>query len=236
MTSDGATSDRSAASEVAAAKARLAQAKAAAKAARPWYKKKRFWVLAVVVIAVVANAAGGNKNNGGSGGGGSTPANSGAALTNYYKMVNHDLSSCVIGIGATQIELGQALSTSATQSDYVNLYQAAKQAEGPCDIAQNNDLLNLGLSSPPNGYPSLANFSLDMQSWADSDSVTVLKDIENVANDPSSTAYVATLISDAQSADADAHLLNNQAIRAARQDHIKSIGGNVLLYWDLTTG
>jgi hypothetical protein len=63
--------------------------------------------------------------------------------------------------------------------------------------------------------------------WADSDSVTVLKDIEAVANDPSSTADVATLIADSQTADADAdgHLLVNQATRAARQEGVKNIGG-----------
>jgi hypothetical protein len=97
----------------------------------------------------------------------------------------------------------------------VKLYTAAKQAEGPCDITQNNDLLNLGTLNTPSGYSSLANFSIDAQMWADSHSVTVLKDIEAVANDPSSTADVATLNADSQTAVADGHLLVNQATRAA---------------------
>ena len=234
MSQQGASSGKDAKSELAAAQARVASAKAAVKAARPWYQKKRFWVLGIIAAVVIVNAAGGNKGGGG-GGGGNSSQSAGATLTSYFKMVNNDLSQCVIGIGSTQIELGQALSSNATKSDDVNLYQAAQQAEGPCDITQNNDLLNLGLSNAPSGYASLSDFSLNMQIWADSDSVAVLKDIEKVANDPSSTANVATLITDAQTADADAHLLNNQAVRAARQDHIKSIGGNMLLYWDLTT-
>lgn len=119
----------------------------------------------------------------------------------------------------------------------MKLYTAAKQAEGPCDITQNNDLLNLGTLNTPSGYSSLANFSIDAQMWADSHSVTVLKDIEAVANDPSSTADVATLNADSQTADADAdgHLLVNQATRAARQEGVKNIGGNMNLFWTLST-
>ena len=117
----------------------------------------------------------------------------------------------------------------------MKLYTAAKQAEGPCDITQNNDLLNLGTLNTPSGYSSLANFSIDAQMWADSHSVTVLKDIEAVANDPSSTADVATLIADSQTADADGHLLVNQATRVARQEGVKNIGGNMILFWTLST-
>lgn len=119
----------------------------------------------------------------------------------------------------------------------MNLYTAAKQAEGPCDITQNNDLLNLGTLNTPSGYSSLANFSIDAQMWADSDSdsVMVLKDIEAVANDPSSTADVATLNADSQTAVADGHLLVNQATRAARQEGAKSTGGNMILFWTLST-
>jgi len=117
----------------------------------------------------------------------------------------------------------------------VNLYTAAKQAEGPCDITQNNDPLNLGTLNTPSGYSSLTNFSIDAQIWADSDSVTVLKDIEAVANDPSSTADVATLNADSQTAVADGHLLVNQATRAARQEGVKNTGGNMILFWTLST-
>lgn len=44
------------------AKAQAKAAKAAAKALRPWFKKKRFWLLGVVVIAVVATATQGGSD------------------------------------------------------------------------------------------------------------------------------------------------------------------------------
>jgi hypothetical protein len=220
--------------KVARANAQAARAKA--RALRPWYKKKRFWLLGIVAIIVIASLVGSSSNKNGNGGAPTTaPASPGAALTAYFKQVNSALSRCVIGIGATQIELGQALGTGATSADYVNLYSAAKQAEGPCDPVQNSALNNIGLSSAPSGYPSLSNFGIDAQIWASSDSVKVLKDIEAYANDPSSTADVATLISDADTADADAHTLNSQAAQAAGKAGVKNIGGDNLLYWGLHT-
>jgi hypothetical protein len=44
------------------AKAQAKAAKAAAKALRPWFKKKRFWLLGVIVIAVVATATQGGSD------------------------------------------------------------------------------------------------------------------------------------------------------------------------------
>jgi hypothetical protein len=189
-------------------------------------------VLIIVIVALTSSSKNGNSGNGTSAQTSSTP---GAALTTYFKQVNTDLSQCVAGIGATQLELSQALGTNATQSDFVNLYTSAKQAEGPCDITQNNDLLNLGTLGAPSGYASLSNFSLDAQTWADSDSVTVLKDVEAVANAPSSTAAVATLISDSQTADADGEAVISAATAAAKQAGIKDIGGNMIVIWGLTT-
>jgi hypothetical protein len=218
------------------AKANAVAAQARARALRPWYKKKRFWLLGIVAIIVIVNIA--NSNKSGSGGGSTAttaPVNAGAALTAYFKQVNSALSRCVVGIGATQIELGQALGANATSADYVNLYRAANQAEGPCDPVQNDALNNIGLGSAPSGYPSLSNFGIDAQIWASSDSVKVLKDIEAYANDPSSTADVATLITDADTADADAHTLNSQAAQAAGKAGVKNIGGDMLLYWGLHT-
>jgi hypothetical protein len=215
--------------------------KASDKALRPWYKKKRFWALGVIAIIVIANIANSGKNGNGNAGSNAatTSPNSavsaGAALTSYFKTANNDLSLCVASIGTTQIELGYAVQSNATSEDYLNLYTAAKQAEGPCDIAQNNDLLNLGSMNPPPGYPSLANFSIDLQTWADSDCVTVLKDLEALANDPQSTADAGNYITDSGTADADAHLLLNQATRAARQAGIKNIGGNMILFWSSAT-
>jgi hypothetical protein len=189
-------------------------------------------VVLIIVIVASTSSKSGNPGNGTSAQTSSTP---GAALTTYFKQVNTDLSQCVAGIGATQLELSQALGSNATQSDFVNLYTSAKQAEGPCDITQNNDLLNLGTLGAPSGYASLSNFSLDAQTWADSDSVTVLKDVEAVANAPSSTAAVATLISDSQTADADGEAVTSAATAAAKQAGIKDIGGNMIVLWGLTT-
>ena len=189
-------------------------------------------VVLIIVIVASTSSKSGNPGNGTSAQTSSTP---GAALTAYFKQVNTDLSQCVAGIGATQLELSPALASNATQTDYVNLYTAAKQAEGPCDTTQDNDLLNLGLLSIPSGYASLNNFSIDAQIWADSDSVTVLKDIEAVANDPSSTAAVATLITDSQTADGDGQALMTAATAAAKQAGVKDTGVNMVLIWGLTT-
>jgi hypothetical protein len=221
-------------------------AAAKVKVAKPWYKRKLFWfVAAIIFIAIAANA--GSSSKGGNSETTSSTANSNSSNTNssnnsgaqsalsaYFKQVNYDLSLCVAGIGATQIELSQALSSNATTSDYVSLYSAAKQAEGPCDIVQNNDLLNLGTMDPPSGYPSLNSFSIDAQTWADSDSVTVLKDVEAVANNPSSTADTANLLDDSQSADADGRALVEEAGKAAAAVGIKNTGGNEIIYWGLT--
>jgi hypothetical protein len=157
----------------------------------------------------------------------------GRALSMYFKQVNKDLGSCIVGIGTTQIELGQSLKSS-TETNLINLYQAAKKAEGPCDIVQDNNLLNLGTLNPPSGYPSLKNFSIEIQIWADSTSVTVLKDVEKVANNPSSTDSISNLLSDSQTADTDARELNHLAGEAAKRVGIKNTGGDMLLYWDLT--
>lgn len=189
----------------------------------------RSWQLALVVVAI---AVAGNLAAVAPSG---ATSKAGKALSKYFKQVNADLQSCIVGIGTTQIELGYALKANATPADLVNLYSAARQAEGPCDIAQNNNLLNLGSYNPPSGYPSLNNFSLEIQIWADSDSVTVLKDVEALANHPSSTSAASNLILDAQSADAAAHQLNAWAARAAKRDHVKNTGGDMLLYWNLST-
>jgi hypothetical protein len=199
---------------------------------------KRFLVVlgAIVVLIIVIVASTSSKSgNSGNGTSAQTSSTPGTALTTYFKQVNTDLSQCVAGIGATQLELSTALGSNATPADDVNLYSSAKQAEGPCDITQNTNLLNLGTLNAPSGYASLNNFSLDAQNWADSDSVTVLKDIEAVANDPSSTADVSNLITDSQTADADGEAVISAATAAAKQAGIKDIGGNMIVTWGLTT-
>lgn len=218
----------------------------AAKPRRPWFKMKRVWVLAIIALIVIISVSSGSKNNNNSGNSGTSSAqaptstqgpaaSAGAALSAYFTQVNNDLSLCVAGIGATQLELAQALKTTATSSDDVNLYTEAKKAEGPCDTTQNNDLLNLGTLSPPSGYASLSNFSLDAQIWADSDSVTVLKDTEAIANNPGSTADAGNLITDSQAADGDGQALVTAAASAATQAGVKNIGGNMILTWGLST-
>jgi hypothetical protein len=157
----------------------------------------------------------------------------GRALNAYFRQVNKDLQSCVVGIGTTQIELSLTLKSS-TESNLINLYRAASKAEGPCDIVQNNNLLNLGTLNPPSGYPSLKNYSIEIQIWADSTSVTVLKDVEKVANDPSSTAAISNLLVASQTADANARELNHLAGEAAKKVSIKNTGGDMLIYWDLS--
>ena len=47
-------------------------AKARSKALRPWYRKKRYWLLAIVVIAIAATAAGANKSKDDKAGSGAT--------------------------------------------------------------------------------------------------------------------------------------------------------------------
>lgn len=222
------------ANDSAGAKASTAQAASP----RPAHKRWGFWLVLFIIVVLIVNANRGGNNGGGSQSPAVTSQSSGAALTAFFKQSNNQLNLCVVGIGVTQIELGQVLKAgaNATQTDMLNLYQAAKQAEGPCDPAQNNDLNNLTLASSPSGYATLANFGVNLASWADSDCVAVLKDVEAVANNPSSTADIANLITDAGTADADAHSLQADATRAAQQGHVKNIGGNDLLYWGLQTG
>ena len=77
------------------AKADVKASKAKAKALRPWYKKKRFWLLGIVAVIIIVSVS----NSGKSGTRGSnatptTPADSSkAALTSYFKQVNSDLNS-----------------------------------------------------------------------------------------------------------------------------------------------
>ena len=77
------------------AKADVKASKAKAKALRPWYKKKRFWLLGIVAVIIIVSVS--NSGKSGTRGSNATPttpaASSKAALTSYFKQVNSDLNS-----------------------------------------------------------------------------------------------------------------------------------------------
>ncbi len=75
------------------AKADAKAAAARAKAMRPWFKKKRFWLLGVVAIIVIAAVAGGGGDDKGDGGGGDGGSDRGEAVGNVLAVGETDNTS-----------------------------------------------------------------------------------------------------------------------------------------------
>ncbi len=86
-----------------AAKAEAKAAKARAKALRPWYKKKRLWVLAaIVVLVIISIASAGNKTTTASSG----PANNGGVASLSDNHSHPPQADVEIGSCATDSQIG----------------------------------------------------------------------------------------------------------------------------------
>jgi hypothetical protein len=162
----------------------------------------------------------------------SAPAASDSQLQAYIGGLKQKLSSCNAGLLVTQLALAKVLSSGSSQSDYIDLYSAAKQAAPLCQYSD----LTFGNYNPPAGYPSLAGaayggFGFQVHNWAQDDNGKVLDDVQTVANDPTGTAGIASLISDTQQADADAQVIENQLKAAAIRGHLREYTGLDLAIW-----
>ena len=127
------------------------------------------------------------------------------------------------------------VSSSATASDFVTGATAAKNAAPLCSITSNNGVLNVNTTNPPSGYPTLKSVTSDIQVWADQEDQQVVIDVGKVANsNGNSTGDVASLISDSQTADADAAHINSEVAAAAHQAGVKGWKGLGLVTWGLS--
>jgi len=216
---------------------RLPRPKPPPRALRPWYKKKRYWLLAVVVIVAVVSVVEGNRADTNLVG---TPTSK-ISLPTYFRLVNKHLSQCVAGIRATQTELAIALKPNAPAASRVPVYNAATRAIAPCTVIYSansptsidENLFKLNSVIPPSGYPSLNNFSYDAQLWADTYSLKTLRDVAAIASDPSSSADVKKLLTDSLSANTLGLQLIAEANSAAKKGGMKSTENEVILMWHL---
>jgi cell wall-associated NlpC family hydrolase len=195
------------------------------------------WSLAIVLVVLIAIIVAVSGHS-------STPptqAQEVAAFNGFVSTVNQDLSVCTAGASDMQVEVGllEQNPSSVSQSDLATLDTDSKTAQGYCDQAQNNDILNLGAMSVPGALSSLSSlqsFPIDANNWATSDTTAVLHDIQNIAeSNGSAVADESQLQTDTATADQDASALNSALAQAAQQLGVKtpSIG---LVSWGTGSG
>ena len=197
------------------------------------FTKRGRWSLAIVLVVVIGIIIAVSGHS-------STPpthAQEVAAFSSFASTVNQDLSICTASASDIEVEVGELLQnpSSVSQSDLATLDTDSKTAQGSCDQAQNNDILNLGSMSVPGALASLSSlqsFPIDANNWATGDTTAVLHDIQNIAeSNGSAVADESQLQTDTATADQDASALNSALAQAAQQLGVKtpSIG---LVTWN----
>jgi hypothetical protein len=159
-----------------------------------------------------------------------------AAFLSWANHLRNELAPCEAGSTNVLSELGIIISkaSSASASDFVSLALQAKNAAPLCSMTSNNGILNIDGTNPPSGYPTLKSVTTDLQIWADQEDQKVIIDAGQVAgSNENSTGDVASLISDSQTADADAATLNSQLSAAAHLAGVKGWKGLGLVTWGL---
>ena len=148
----------------------------------------------------------------------SPAAPSAAAFTTWETTVRHDLDDCVTGVKGTAIEINAMEAPGATQAEKVKASMIAAEAKQLCNttLDQGSSAFASNSANPPSGYPSLANVADEILLWISPATTNVLTNVQNVANSNGSTGSTAALLTDAQTADAQAEQINHQIAQAAK--------------------
>ena len=207
---------------------------------KPLLTRKRAFIFlgAMVLLAIIVVASSGK--NGSStttttaGAPSSGSGSAKAAFDSWVKQVNQNLGDCVAGSTDVDTALGQLLRGSPTASEFVTASTAAKGAAPACSISSGGGVYNLSNINPPSGYPTLKSTMTDLQLWADQYNQQVIIDVGKVANsNGNSTSAVSSLITDAQSSDAQAESIQASVKAAAKQAGISNLEGLNLFTWGL---
>jgi hypothetical protein len=138
--------------KLAAAEAKAAKARA--KALRPWYKKKRTWIIATVLLLIGAGIAGGSNSSTSSGGSGNSGVSSGLGAND----ASGDVTDVQIGspdiLGLRSVTL-QVTNHSSKRSDYV-IDLSVESADGATQYDTTTALVNNvepGQTANPDAFP-----------------------------------------------------------------------------------